>query len=236
MNRIEAVIFDIDDTLVATSRCNRLCRAAALDRLLGEMQCGDIARAREVESYLYGIFGWARLPDLWRATAIELGAGVPSDELLKDMLHRFESEFVTRLELFPTVERTLMQLRDRGLRLGVISDGDPAWQWRKLKTTGLDRLFDPESVCISIQSDLHNCKPATANFRRQERVHDLPPVAFAYVGDRPNDIIGANVAGWTSVRTRQVNNDGANHWPLLPAGVEIPDHEIDTLSHIMDLL
>ena len=226
MNKIKAVIFDIDDTLVATTRCNKLCRATALNRLLDELGSDDVDRAREIENYLYGIFNWARLPDLWRAIAIELDAEAPPDELLKNMLHHFETEFVSRLELFPTVGSTISELQD----------GDSAWQWRKLKTSGLDGIFDPEAVCISVQSDLHNCKPATANYRRQERIHNLQPEAFLYVGDKPTDVIGANVAGWTSVRTRQALGEAGNHWPRLPQAVETPDREIDTLSHLLDLI
>ena len=234
--KIQAVIFDIDDTLVATTRCNRLCRSVALDRLLKELQCIRLDMASKLEKHFYGIFGWARLPDLWRAVAVEMGISRPSDEFLKDNLRQFEADFVKRLELFPTVEQTLADLRDRGIKLGIISDGDSAWQWRKLRTAGVYRFFDPETVCISIQSDLHNCKPSTANFRKQEQHHNLPSEAFMYIGDRPNDIIGANVAGWTSVRTRQAVNDAGNHWPMLPLGVETPDHEIDTISHLLDLL
>jgi HAD superfamily hydrolase (TIGR01509 family) len=231
-----AVIFDIDDTLVDTTRCNALCRALAIDRLLASMPGADADRAAVVENHLYKVFGWARMQDLWRAIALELGVKAPPAEDLADIQRLFELDFTARLELFTGVAQTLRLLAERGLSLGIISDGHAGWQWRKLKACGIDSHFPPDKVFISIQSDLHNCKPSTANFRRQERAHGLSPDELVYVGDKPCDVLAANVAGWTSVLTLQAHEGRPDGWPDGVIGIQSPRHRINTIIELPDLL
>lgn len=231
-----AIIFDIDDTLVATTRCNTICRASALERLRAHLDGADAGRVTAVEAHLYPVFGWARMPDLWRAIALELGIKVPPADDIADIQRLFELEFTARLELFSGVESTLEVLMARGLALGIISDGHAGWQWRKLKACGIDRFFPPDKVFISIQSDLHNCKPSTANFRRQERAQGLSPGEMVYVGDKPWDVLAANVAGWTSIHTVQALGGQHNGWPEGSLAIQTPHHRIGAMNEILELL
>lgn len=232
---IRGFIFDIDDTLLATTKCTNACRFRAVDRLLEAVESGERERAQELEHKLYKIFGWARLPDLWRALAMELKRKPPGEDKLLEIRKQFEIEFFETISVLPTAEHTLAALAEQGIALGIISDGGDSIQLRKLRTTGLDKHFPIEQVIISIQSDLFSSKPSTANFRRMEKVLDLGPSQLAYVGDKPWDITAANVAGWRSIRTTQATDDSFDKWPYPALSVEKPDRVISTLSELVEM-
>ncbi|HUX06295.1 MAG TPA: HAD family hydrolase [Acidobacteriota bacterium] len=233
--KIEAYVFDIDDTLLATTTANRTARRRCLDFFLqsaGFAVDGDIV---ETERRLYKVFGWGKLGDLWRSLAIELGADPPPHHRLEEAAELFDTVFFENLSTLPTVTHTLAALREGGVQIAVISDGDERLQQRKLRHTGLDHLFESDKVLISIQNDYYGAKPSTANFRTMEKRLGLLPHEMLYVGDKPWDIAAANAAGWTSVRTLQAGGDGANNWPLPALKVQTPDIVINTLSELLDI-
>lgn len=232
---LRAIIFDIDDTLLATTACTTACRRRAVDRLLEAIESREREQALELERRLYAIFGWARLPDLWRALAMEMGRKPPSEDELLGIRKLFEIDFFETISVMPAVEHTLASLAERGFALGIISDGGESIQLRKLRTTGLDKHFPAGQVMISIQSDLFSSKPSTANFHRMEKVLDLRPEQIAYVGDKPWDITAANVAGWRSIRTTQASDGSPETWPSPSLAVEKPDRIIRTLSALLEM-
>jgi HAD superfamily hydrolase (TIGR01509 family) len=176
------------------------------------------------------------MKDLWRSIAVELDCPIPAPHKLQEIHDTFEKDFIENLGLFPTVEMTLSALRERGLPLGIISDGDSLWQWKKLHSTGIDRFFEKENVCISIQSDLYSCKPSSANFRIVEERFNLLPHQLIYVGDKPWDILAANAAGWYSVFSAQSYDGDKERITMPQLNIEEPDRTIKTLSEILELV
>lgn len=232
---IKAFIFDIDDTLVATTRSNHFARTNALNSLCAFLKTECDENLRKVETILFREFGWARLPDLWRAFCLEMGCPSPNEEFIKNLHETFRQDFVSSLSLFPGTMELITSLRERGKRLGVISDGDSKWQWCKLRKTGLDEIFNLDFVRISIQSDLYSCKPSTANFRCLQDVFDLKPEEILYVGDKPKDVIGANVSGWYSVRTVEAFKEYPDPWPKPKLKIEKPNLEISSITELLEL-
>jgi HAD superfamily hydrolase (TIGR01549 family) len=232
---VEAYIFDIDDTLLATTRANQRARRRCLESFLKAAGIEPDEHAAELERKLYKVFGWSKLRDIWCALAIELGMERPQTAWLEQAEELFVSTFFENLAALETVAHTLEALRGRGKRLGIISDGDERLQLRKLHETGLDRFFVPEHVVVTIQNDYYGAKPSTANFRRMEKLLGLLPHEMLYAGDKHWDIAAANTAGWTSVRTLQADGDGAGDWPFPPLRVQMPDHEIRTFSELMEI-
>ena len=230
---IRAFVFDIDDTLIATTRSSMRARRSSLEFVLGELGSTPDERAAGLADRLYSVFGWSRLRDLWRALAIELGLAAPGQAALDGAAALFDEVFFDGLRALPTIESTLATLASRPVELGIISDGNEGLQRRKLRATGLDRFFAAERVIVTIQSDLSSAKPSAANFRRVEKLAGVRAREAAYVGDKPWDVAAANVAGWISVRSRQVAGSGG--WPSPPLAVQKPDLEIDTLSEILEM-
>ena len=227
---------DIDDTLIASTSSSTKARLRCLEFLLSALSGAVEKKALKLEPRLYEIFGWSKLPDLWRALALELGLQNPTDDLLEGALKLFEETYFETLKPLPTVEQTLKELEERSLPVGIISDGDEELQWRKLRSTGLDRFFDPGFVIITIQSDIYSAKPSTANFCMMEKLLGFKPEDIAYVGDKPWDVAAANVAGWRSVRTRQVLEDRPDFWPDPALEIHKPDNVIYSFSELLELV
>lgn len=233
--KIKAFIFDIDDTLVATTRSNHLARANALADIAAFLGTKVDKALEEIEQILFREFGWARLPDLWRGICLEMGSEPPAEEFIKELHEKFRQDFVNSLSLFPGTMELLQSLKDQGKLLGVISDGDSRWQWCKLRKTGLDEIFDLNYVRISIQSDLYSCKPSTANFRSLQNAFGLKPEEILYVGDKPKDVIGAKVSGWYSVRTVEAFKEYPDPWPAPKLRIERPELVISAITELLEL-
>jgi phosphoglycolate phosphatase-like HAD superfamily hydrolase len=133
---VEAYIFDIDDTLLATTRANQRARRRCLESFLKAAGIEPDEHAAELERKLYKVFGWSKLRDIWCALAIELGMERPQTAWLEQAEELFVSTFFENLAALETVAHTLEALRGRGKRLGIISDGDERLQLRKLHETG----------------------------------------------------------------------------------------------------
>jgi len=79
-----------------------------------------------------------------------------------------------------------------GMRLGVVSNGDPSQQRRKLDRAGLSDRLRP----VVISGDIGISKPDARIFAEACRLANLPPRRSAYVGDLlETDAIAARDAG-----------------------------------------
>lgn len=233
---IKAVIFDIDDTMISTSRANAHCRSLALDLLEKQIDEAERPELERIEKHLYKIFGWARMKDMWAAICREVGAPVPDDDVLINIENRFQEDFSNQVQPLETVVSTIEALRDRAMPNGIISDGHFEWQMAKLEVAGLKQYFVDDSIRISIQSDLKSCKPSSFNFRAHEKRLGLRRNELLYIGDKPWDIIGANNRGWVSVLTRQAWPDRENHWPQPKIRLERPDYTVDTMAGLLEVI
>ena len=126
---------------------------------------------------------------------------------------------------FPAWRSTLTGLRARGLRLGIVTNGETEFQRRHVEALGLDRLVD--AVLISQAEGLR--KPDAALFLRAANRLGAEPAGCLFVGDNPAvDILGAHAAGMRTVWFR----DGAL-WPgCLPP---MPGVAIDALPELLEL-
>ncbi len=140
------------------------------------------------------------------------------------------------LALTGNIEETLVALKERGLRLGIICDVGltPSNVLRDyLAAHGVLDLFDHWSF-----SDEVGCyKPARAIFDHAlAGLGGIDPARAAHVGDlRRTDIAGARAMGMTAVRYRGANDDPAG---VDPAGESLPEghHVIDDHTQLLAAL
>lgn len=87
-------------------------------------------------------------------------------------------------------------MRGRGLKLGIVSNGEAALQWSNIDALGLRERMDV--VLISQEQGLR--KPDAAIFRRAAERLGAPPDDCVFVGDNPvTDVLGARNAGMQAV-------------------------------------
>lgn len=125
-------------------------------------------------------------------------AAFGDDAIDDDDASRYFADFVeayeSRCALFPDTIPCLKLLQDRPL--GLITNGNPQQQRRKLRTLGLDGFF--ETVLIS--SEFGAAKPAPGIFLEAARRIAVPASRCTVVGDSwEHDILGARHAGMQAV-------------------------------------
>lgn len=201
---VDAVFFDVDDTLVDYAPAARAAFAAALGEdasyeqwlaldhfqrwLAGEFTDFDAFRTARMADFLTAIGR-----DADRARAVELER------------ERF-ARLPDRYALFDDVEPCLAALRGRGLRLGLITNNGGEHQRDKLARVGLAERFD--AVFISDEQGV--AKPDPAIFRRACADLGVEPAAAVHVGDNlVADAQGATAAGLRGVwLDRRAEHDG----------------------------
>ena len=135
-------------------------------------------------------------------------------------------------DVFPACTRpaaglhaTLRALREIGLRLGLVSNGNARAQQRKIGALGIAPYFD--AMIISGAVGLR--KPDPRIFRLGLRAVDAEAAECWFVGDHPlNDILGARAAGLVAVWVR-----GGRAWT---AGGPPPGKQINSVCELIDLL
>lgn len=162
--RIKGVIFDLDDTLYSEKEYVKSGYKAVSDYLGGNF-----------EDKLWSFFE----------------AGKPAiDELLKELGQESEKEEALKIyrahkpniHLYPGVAEMIENLKAKGIKVGIITDGRPEGQRKKLDALGLrvdDVIITDELGGVQFR------KPCDIAFRIMVTRWRLNPADVVYVGDNP---------------------------------------------------
>jgi putative hydrolase of the HAD superfamily len=214
---LKGVLFDFDGTLADTARAEREgwdALAAVVEQHVPELDREDLHRRYNSvfepywTDYLegridFGEYRWNRLSD----------AISPWAELDQGLFEAYRAEKrlgVERLRLFDDAVPTLREVRRRGLRVGLLTNGPSALQRHKLAVTGIE----PELDAIAISEEIGAAKPDPEAFFIAAGLIGCEPAETAMVGDSPlYDITGAHAAGLALAvlvtRGLDVASDGA---------------------------
>ncbi|HEX5240546.1 MAG TPA: HAD family hydrolase, partial [Candidatus Limnocylindrales bacterium] len=194
---VEAVVFDLDDTLYPEH--------AFVD-----------AGFRAVARFLASPIGWPEhriVERLWSLHDAE-GRGHLFDTLMEEAGTAADPDLVQacvlvyrgargHLEPFPGVTALLGELHAAGIRIGLLTDGAPAVQLRKVRDLGwLETMFD--AVILTDELAPAARKPLPTAFRVAGRLLGVQPERAVYVGNDPGkDFAGARTAGLATIRVGQ---------------------------------
>ncbi|HSH23238.1 MAG TPA: HAD family hydrolase [Acidimicrobiales bacterium] len=157
----------------------------------------------------------ATLAELVSEASVELGLDV-AEAVLEEAAVRHLDAWTPHIRHFPTAGPTLTTLRQRGLRLGLLSNTHwpRAFHERFLERDGLAELLDARLYT----SEMDHLKPHPSVFEQALATLEVTnPVAAVFVGDRPyDDVWGAQRAGMRGVL---VANDHAPAWEVEPDAV-----------------
>ncbi len=129
--------------------------------------------------------------------------------------------------VFPDARDTLLQLRERGYRLGLLSNTWWAAEWHNadLAAHGLGDLLDE----LVYTSDLPHSKPHPSVFAEVAGRLGVAPEACVMLGDRQiDDVSGAKAVGMRGVWRRNASG--------FPASDVAPDAVVDRLLELPPLL
>ncbi len=193
-----AVLFDFDDTLQNRPAALHCYSVFFLETYAPHLKGDAFDEALETIKRLNngGYVDYLRF-----FTEMPKAVGVPSPPPAEVLFKEYQRLFPAYVQLYDGARETLEALRDRGYRLGIITNGPLVQQHRKLDVSGLRPLLD--TVLVSSEEGIH--KPDPELFCRAAARLGLAPSQCVYVGDHPeNDIEGALTAGMQAVflRTR----------------------------------
>lgn len=218
---IRGVVFDLDRTLYDRKATNRVVMASFWEthRDLFCVGRDEAVRALEKIDSATSHKGWPEKVAALDSEGIFFTPPEPDE-----MFRFFQQEIATEGILYPDTVSTLVALRAKDLALGIITNGDPYWQNRKIDGLGLRGYFDEILVVESAIG-----KPGRVPFAEMANRLLVPCPTLLYVGDDPlNDVEGSRNAGYIPVWMASVPWDRKE--------IERPDHAISALSQLPDLV
>jgi putative hydrolase of the HAD superfamily len=191
---IEAVYFDIDDTLYDTSGFAELARKAALRVMI---DAGLPLTSQEAYVLLREIIKEKGSNyDKHFNVLTKRVFGKEEPLLIALGMITYHNVKFALLRLFPDTIPLLIYLKKKGYRLGVISNGLTIKQWEKLIRLGLYHFFD--EVVTSEEAEVE--KPNTEIFNLALSRMDCEPHMSVMVGNKfREDIMGAINVGMSAI-------------------------------------
>ena len=89
------------------------------------------------------------------------------------------------IALYDGVAEMIRDLKSKGIKVGIITDGRPEGQRNKIKALGLDSLID-DIIITDELGGIQFRKPCDIAFRIMQNRWRLPYEQIVYVGDNPN--------------------------------------------------
>jgi putative hydrolase of the HAD superfamily len=230
VRRIEIVLFDLDDTLhddtyAYHNAAEEVAREVAAEHGIDALALKD--------AYIAAAEGfWHRLSaddlkvklaslraSMWQSALESVGAG-DDPELARRSAERYNAYRIKYFTLFPGAIDLLRALRDRGIKLGIVTNGLSETHREKIALLQIGEYFD----AIFLSDEVGMVKPDPLLFAHACHTLGGAPARSAMVGDRyDRDIAGAMEAGlytvWLNVRGEE-----------LPPGAPPPDATCSSIA------
>jgi putative hydrolase of the HAD superfamily len=189
---IAAVLFDLDETLL--DRTGSLLEFLADQHARFADKLGRVDLGTYRERFLtLDARGSVHKSVVYPALLKEFG-GAP--DAARPLLEDYMENSCRYARPFQGMDDILADLHRRGLKLGIISNGETAFQWRNIDALGLrDRM---DMVLISQAEGVR--KPDKAIFHLAAERLGVTPAQCLFIGDNPAaDVLGARNAGMQAV-------------------------------------
>ena len=235
MNLPRALLVDLDDTILDAHRNPDEAWVGVCREFAGRLGAASPEALHEAilesRDWVWGYPGRSRRARLnMTGTRREIvrralgRLGIPYSPEAEDMADRFTALSDEAIRPFPGVTDTLRRLRNDGIRLALLSNGDGPPQRSKIERFALESFFDH----IQIEGEFGVGKPDERAFRNALAALGVEPAEAWMVGDNLEaDVRGAQQVG---VHAIWVDPDGAG----VPEGSPVrPDRIIATLSDLL---
>jgi len=194
---IKLIIFDLDNTLTDFMRMKDESIKAAVRSMVDAGLDFPESRIHEEIYRIYGEEG-IEYQKVFNKLLVDL-IGHVDYRILAAGIVGYRKAREAALVLYPHVNRTLLTLLKKGLKLAVISDAPRQEAWMRLCYLGLHHMFD---TVIAFE-DTGERKPSPVPFRLTLERIGIEPAEALMVGDWPErDIAGASELGIHTVFAR----------------------------------
>lgn len=228
---LDAIFFDIDDTLFSTTEFAEKARRAAVDAMIAKgLKASRESCLKELEEVLaeftsnYDHHFDKVLQRLPAAATAGLNRGI----LVASGVVAYHDTKWRELRVYDDVYEILEWLAGTPLIRGIISAGWTIKQAEKVIRLKVDQFLTPSAIFFTDQIGIS--KPNPKLYRRVLEMLSLEPQRTMYVGDHPtHDIDPCNSIGMVTVRARRSGRHAQTRG-LTEAAYEIGDFfELRTL-------
>lgn len=226
--KIKAILFDIDDTLFDSTTLAKMTRINAIKAMIESgLPLTSVSKGYDLFIRIVNKYG----PNYDRhfdRLLEALGCGW-NPKIIAAGIIAYHDTKQAYLKPDPEVIPTLIALKDKGYKLGVISNGRSIKQWEKIIRLGLHHFFH----VVVISEEAGSEKPDAKIFETALKKLKVKPHEAIYVGDHlETDILGANKAGLISVRILK-----GKYKKSRPTEKEMePKYSIKKLSDLLKIL
>lgn len=222
MSTIQAVVFDLDDTLYPERAFAFSGFDTVVERFGQRLGWGSAEAAR-----MRTLFDSEQSATVFNAVLEESGVEPETHAtLIAEMVATYR-QHAPRIALHADADRALARLHGR-YRLGIVSDGFLGTQQAKIEALGLAARID--LVVLTDQWGRDHWKPDPKGFAHLASEFRVPHASCIYVADNPaKDFLAPNRLGWRTVQIRR--SDGIYAGLVAPSGGK-PQAVIDTLDNV----
>jgi len=198
LSMIKAVLFDLDQTLIDFIKMKvGACRSAIKSMIKVGLNIDEKTGLKELmETY----FRLGIESDIAFTKFLEEQTGKVDKKILQAGIEGYLKKKPDFLRPYPYVLETLEMLKNRGMKLGIITDAKRKKAMQRIKAMNITDFFD---IIITFE-DTGEKKPSKKPFRLAMKKLNLKPVEILFVGDSmERDIQPAKNLGMKTLRVKR---------------------------------
>jgi len=245
-SEVKAVFFDMDDTLVLTSKCDELA-FVEVGKLATELIPGvDVAAL--ISGFRKGMkeTPWDKehkvhvdewRAGLWHASLVAQGARLGDPEALMPPARKLQAEYrdvrLSHFRFLDGAEDMVRRMNESGLKTVIITNGHHEVQRQKVEACGAVGLFGAPNVLVGGEEVLagRHEKPHPSIFAKACAAAGCVEGEAVHVGDR----LKTDVQGGVNAKlaaTFWVNAEGKE----LPEGAPAPTHVVRVVTEVEEIV
>jgi len=220
MKNIKAIIFDAYGTLFDVNSAAEKCKDKIGDNWEG---FSNYWRTTQLEyTWLRSLM--KRHKDFWQVTEDSLDKSMKTYEIDSSMRNELLNLYKI-LSPFKEVPEVLKSLKNKNLKLAVLSNGTPSLLNELVKNNNLENIFDD---IFSIE-EVGVYKPDTKVYDIPIKKYNIKKNEVAFLSANTWDISGGGNYGYNSIWVNRNNNtfDNLDY---------VPKHQIKDLSKLLDII
>jgi len=187
---LRAVIFDLDNTLIDFMKMKSISCEKAIDAMIN---AGLNISKKKALNTLYKLYKEKGLeyPKIFQKFLKKVTGKIDYKKLAY-AITAYRQARTGFLHPYPGTRKTLIKLKEKGLKLAIVSDAPKLKAWMRLVAMKIDDFFD---VVVALE-DTGRTKPSKLPFRAALKKLKIKPSECLMVGDRPlKDLKGAKALG-----------------------------------------
>ena len=220
---IQAVIFDLDNTLMDFMKMKSMSIDAAIHGMIEAGMDIDFSLSKKNIYKIYDSKGYEYQEVFDDFIIQECG----------QLIHKYQAAAIVSYKkikdatmvLYPNVNSTLIRLSKMGLKLGVVTDAPNREAWIRLYSLKMHHLFDS----VVALDDTGSRKPSPEPFKKISNLLNISSNKILMVGDWPErDVIGAKKLNMKTAFAKYGDMFGT-----LESGA---DYDLNDISEIIDIV